>query len=154
MRIPDPLFPFVNRAVAALLHSPLHGVMSGNVMVIHFSGRKSGKRRWTPVRYLHGESGQVFALTGRETGWWHNFAGDGAGAPVQLQLAGERVAAEATASPDEHDQIDAALRRMLAAFPADAPYHGIVLKRGEPPTEAQIAEAVQRDVLVTFALAD
>ena len=152
MRIPDPLFPIVNRAVAALLHSPLHRVMSGSVMVVHFTGRKSGQRRWTPVRYLHGESGQVFSLTGSETGWWHNFAGDGAGAPVQLQLAGERVAAEATALPDENARIEAALRRMLAAFPADAAYHGIAFKRGEAPTEAQIAEAVARDVLVTFAL--
>lgn len=154
MRIPDPLFPLVNRVVAGLLHSPLHGLMSGNVMVIHFTGRKTGKPRWTPVRYLHCEAGGVFCLTGRETGWWHNFAGEAAGAPAALRLAGEQVAAKATAEVEDAALKEAALRRMLAAFPADAPYHGIVAKRGEAPSDEQIRQAVARDVLVTFALED
>ena len=154
MRIPDPLFPLVNRVVAGLLHSPLHGLMSGNVMVIHFTGRRTGKSRRTPVRYLHGDAGEVFCLTGRETGWWHNFAGEAAGAPATLRLAGEQVAARATAEAEDAARKEAALRRMLAAFPADAPYHGIVAKRGEAPTAEQIRQAVARDVLVTFALAD
>ena len=154
MPIPDPLFPFVNRVVGGLLRSPLHGLMSGNVMVIHFTGRRTGRPRWTPVRYLHGEAGEVFCLTGRETGWWPNFAGDAAGASVNLRLAGERVAARATAEAEDAARKEAALRRMLAAFPADAPYHGIVAKRGAAPTDEQIRQAVARDVLVTFALAD
>ena len=152
MRVPDPLFPFVNRVVAALLHSPVHGLMSGNVMVIHFTGRKTGKRRWTPVRYLHGEAGQVFCLTGRETGWWHNFTGNGA--PARLQLAGERVAAHATAIADDETRKEAAVRRMLAAFPGDAPYHGLKLEHGAEPTDEQIRQATSRDVLVTFTLDD
>lgn len=154
MRIPEPLFPLVNRAVAGLLHSPLHRLMSGNVMVIHFTGRKTGQPRWTPVRYLHGAASEVFCLTGRETGWWHNFAGDAAGASVALRLAGERVPAKATAEAEDAARKEAALRRMLTAFPADAPYHGIAGKRGEAPQDEQIRQAVARDVLVTFALTD
>lgn len=149
MRIPDMFFPVVNRVMRLLLHSPLHRLMSGNVMVLYFRGRRTGQRRWTPVRYLReGEDG-VICLTGRETGWWPNLLGE---APVELQLAGRRVAATAQALPDDAERKDAALRRMMERFPADAAYHGIVLRRGEAISEEQYRQAVARDVLVVFQL--
>ena len=149
MRIPDMFFPVVNRVMRLLLHSPLHRLMSGNVMVLYFRGRRTGQRRWTPVRYLReGEDG-VICLTGRETGWWPNLLGE---APVELQLAGRRVAATAQALPDDTERKNAALRRMMERFPADAAYHGIALRRGEGISEEQYRQAVARDVLVVFQL--
>ena len=148
MRLPEPLFPILNRAMKMLLNSPLHGLQSGSIMVVYFVGRKSGKRRSTPVRYLR-EADGLFCLTGRETGWWPNFLTP---TPVQLQLAGRRVAATAEALPDDAEAKAGAIRRMLAAFPGDAAYHEIKLKRGEAPTDAQLDHAVSRDVLVRFAL--
>ena len=149
MRIPEPLFPFINRVMKLLLHSPLHGVMSGSIMVLHFTGRRSGKRRSTPVRYLREGAGRVFCLTGRETGWWHNFR---AGAEVQLRIKGRTLRATAQALADDDAAKEAALRHMLSKFPSDAAYHGITLKRGQSPTDAQIRQAVARDVLVVFNL--
>ena len=151
MRIPDMFFPVVNRVMRLLLHSPLHRLMSGNIMVLYFRGRRSGRRRWTPVRYLREGEGSVFCLTGRETGWWPNLLDE---APVELRLAGRRVAATAQALPDDAQRKDAALRRMLGRFPADAAYHGIVLRRGEGISEEQYRQAVARDVLVVFQLAE
>ncbi len=149
MRIPDMFFPVVNRVMRLLLHSPLHRLMSGNVMVLYFRGRRTGQHRWTPVRYLReGEDG-VICLTGRETGWWPNLLGE---APVELQLGGRRVAATAQALPDDAERKDAALRQMMERFPADAAYHGIVLRRGEGISEEQYRQAVARDVLVIFHL--
>lgn len=147
MRIPEWFFPVVNRVVRLLLHSPLHGVMSGNIMVVYFRGRRTGRRRWTPVRYLPEGEGGVLCLTGRETGWWPNFLDPG---PVELQLAGRRVAATAQALPDDAERKNAALRRMLERFPADAAYHGIAARRGQPISEEQHRQAVARDVLVVF----
>lgn len=147
MRIPEWFFPVVNRVVRLLLHSPLHGVMSGNIMVVYFRGRRTGRRRWTPVRYLPEGEGGVLCLTGRETGWWPNFLDPG---PVELQLAGRRVAATAQALPDDAERKNAALRRMLERFPADAAYHGITARRGQPISEEQYRQAVARDVLVVF----
>lgn len=149
MRIPDMFFPVVNRVMRLLLHSPLHRLMSGNVMVLYFRGRRTGQRRWTPVRYLRDGEGGVICLTGRETGWWPNLLGE---ASVELQLAGRRVAATAQALPDDAQRKDAALRRMMERFPADAAYHGIALRRGEGISEDQYRQAVARDVLVVFQL--
>ena len=149
MRIPDMFFPVVNRVMRLLLHSPLHRLMSGNVMVLYFRGRRTGQRRWTPVRYLRDGEDSVFCLTGRETGWWPNLLGE---ASVELQLAGRRVAATAQALPDDAERKDAALRIMMERFPADAAYHGIVLRRGEAISEEQYRQAVARDVLVVLQI--
>ena len=148
MRVPEPLFPILNRIMKALLHSPLHGLMSGSIMVIHFTGRKSGRRRATPVRYLRDDDG-LFCLTGRETGWWPNFL---AAAAVELQVAGKRLTATARALPDDAEAKAAALRAMLARFPSDAAYHGMALKRGQAPSDEQMRDAIARDVLVRFAV--
>ena len=148
MRLPEPLFPILNRVMKVLLHSPLHGLMSGSIMVIHFTGRKSGQRRSTPVRYLRDDDG-LFCLTGRETGWWPNFL---AAAAVELQVAGKRLRATAQALPDDTGAKAAALGAMLARFPGDAAYHGMALKRGHTPTDEQMRTAIARDVLVRFAI--
>ena len=149
MRIPEPFFPIINRVMRLLLNSPLHGVMSGSVMVIYFTGRKTGRRRSTPVRYLREGEERVVCLTGRETGWWPNFLEP---RDVELQLAGRRVAARAHARPDDTEHKASVLRETLRRFPADAPYHGIVVKRGQEITPAQFEAAVARDVVVTFDL--
>ena len=149
MRIPEPFFPVINRFMRILLNSPLHRLMSGNVMVIYFTGRKTGRRRSTPVRYLRESDARVVCLTGRETGWWPNFL---APRDVELQLAGRRVAARARARPDDTAGKSAALAKTLERFPADAPYHGIVVKRGQEITPAQFEAGVARDVVVSFDL--
>ena len=147
MRIPESFFPIVNRVMRLLLNSPLHGLMSGSVMVIHYAGRKTGRPRWTPVRYLHESDDMIVCLTGRETGWWPNFLEP---RDVELQLAGRRIAARAHALPDDAVRKEAVMREVLARFPADAPYHGIVVKRRQQPSPEQFREAVARDVVVLF----
>ncbi len=149
MRIPEPFFPLINRVMRILLNSPLHGLMSGSVMVVYYTGRKTGKRRWTPVRYVREDDGIVVCLTGRETGWWPNFLGS---REVELQLAGQRLAARARADPDDTQRKSSVLRLVLQQFPGDAPYHGIVAKRGEEISAADFDQAVARDVVVSFEL--
>ena len=119
MRIPEPFFPVINRVMRLLLNSPLHGLMSGSVMVIYFTGRRTGRRRSTPVRYLREAESRVVCLTGRETGWWPNFLDP---CDVELQLAGRRVAALAHAQPDDTEHKTSVLRETLERFPADAPF--------------------------------
>ena len=148
MRVPEWLFPLANRVMALLLCSPLHFLASGSIMLVRFTGRRSGARRTTPVRYLREGERRLVCLTSRRTAWWHNFR---EAASVELQLAGRRVPATAEAFPEADVEIDAVLRRMLAAHPSDAAYHGIVGKRGVSD-EAQLRRAVANDVLVAFTL--
>ena len=148
MRVPEWLFPLANQVMALLLCSPLHFLASGSIMLVRFTGRRTGVRRATPVRYLREGESRLVCLTSRRTAWWHNFR---EAASVELQLAGRRVSATAEAFPEADVEIDAVLRRMLAAHPSDATYHGIVGRRGASDEE-QLRRAVANDVLVAFTL--
>ena len=47
----DFLYRIANPTVGAILRSPLHGVMSGSLLLLTFTGRRSGRRITTPVGY-------------------------------------------------------------------------------------------------------
>ena len=147
MRIPEFLFPLINRMMELLLRSPLHAVVSGSLMTIYFTGRRTGRARFTPVRYTRDDAGAVTCLTTRDTAWWQNFIEP---AEVGLQIGGRRVAAVAHAETGDRARIEAALRDALDRFPGDAPYHGLT----RSPTESAFAAAVALHVLVTFELRD
>lgn len=145
MRIPEPFFPLINRAMKVLLDSPLHGLMSNSILMIRFTGRRTGRVWSLPVRYLREDGGGLFCLTSRDAVWWQNFLEP---APVELQLAGERVAGMAHSVTADADRKEVALGRLLERFPGDAPYHGVSAR--DEGFEAAVADAV----LVHLALAD
>ncbi len=70
-----------------LLRSPLHFLASGRVMLITFTGRKSGKVYTTPVEYRRVENTVIFS-TQRNRVWWKNLQ-DNAG--VTLRIKGRKV---------------------------------------------------------------
>src|SRR5579884_1140426 len=52
-RAPDPrVMRFVNPVVAALLRSPLHGLLSRQVFLLTVTGRRSGRRFTLPLGYV------------------------------------------------------------------------------------------------------
>jgi deazaflavin-dependent oxidoreductase (nitroreductase family) len=151
MRIPEAFFPLINRLMKVLLASPLHSVVSGSLMTIHYIGRRSGRQLWTPVRYLREDDGALVALTSKSTGWWPNLVEPVA---VEVQVAGRRRKAIAQAFANDSQRTEPALRRALARFPGDAPYHGITAKRGSDTYQAQFEDAILNDVVVVFRLKD
>ncbi|MDA0273687.1 MAG: hypothetical protein O3C68_10605, partial [Proteobacteria bacterium] len=73
MKIPEPLFKFINLVVMALLKSPIHGFWSASLVVIGFRGRKTGKSYATPVRYVV-DAEVVQCFTSKDGDWWRNIA--------------------------------------------------------------------------------
>lgn len=90
--------PFMNRVMATVLRIPvLHRVMSGNILLLTFTGRKSGKTYTIPVGYWKRGSA-VTLLTKRFRSWWRNFQQP---APVKVHIGGRVYAGEARALTDE-----------------------------------------------------
>ena len=82
-----------NIAIKPLLKSPLHILASGRIMLITFTGRKSGKIYTTPVEYRRmGDTLLLFTQKGRE--WWHNLDG----APVTVRVHGQELRGQADIS--------------------------------------------------------
>ncbi len=144
----DSLMRVINRFPALLLRSPLHGVMSGGVLLLSFVGRRSGQRYTTPINYLR--EGDAILMT-TDSPWWRNVRG---GAPVTLRLQGRDRAATAEVITDEAE-VAAALRAMLRRFPRYGTFANIRRQPDGSPNEGDIANAVRSGrVVVRARLAD
>jgi hypothetical protein len=86
---PKILFKLLNPLMKLILNSPLHGGMSKQVMVLSFTGRKTGKRYSTPVSYTWEEDRVIVVTFGP---WWKNFKDP---APVQMRIQGKSVSGTA-----------------------------------------------------------
>lgn len=87
-------YRILNPTLKFLLRSPLHRAMSGGMMLLYFTGRKTGKRYDIVLAY-HEEGGKLYTFS--SSPWSRNFIG---GAPVTLRLRGEMVPATATVVDD------------------------------------------------------
>ena len=126
----------MNKIVRWLLHSPLHGVLSPWLILVTYTGRKSGKTYTTPVSYVK-SGGAVMFFTAHK--WWHNFE---ARSPVTLRIKGRdlRGVAEAVADPDE---IEPVVRAFLEEKGTGSAWViGLKLKGKTIPTRDELARVI------------
>ena len=134
----------INKVPAAILRSPLHGLMSKRYLLLSSTGRKSGTTYMTPVAYL--SEGDAF-LMATDSPWWKNLR---SGAPETMWVEGCEYQGTADAITD-HAEVTRVLGRFLEAQPGYAKYVG--LKSGPDgrmnPVEV---EAVARERVVVRLL--
>jgi len=84
--VPPAVFErLVNPLVTLLLRSPLQFLASDALLLITFTGRKSGREYTTPVGYEQLD-GTLYVTTQTDRVWWRNLRG---GAEVSVRLRGE-----------------------------------------------------------------
>lgn len=114
-----------NPFVGLILRSPLHGILSADVLLIRYRGRKSGKTYTLPVQYVQSENA-IYILPGSPKNkiWWRNLKAD---APVEILLRRQRLQAKAGLLVGQADlgRISEALALYLERFPAAARLHGV-----------------------------
>lgn len=133
--------PIVNRTMKLILRSPLHGMVSKSVLLISFTGRKSGKTYTTPVSYSQfGDQVHIFT----HSTWWKNLR---SGTPVSLRLRGQELQGLPEPVEDKH-AIAAGLAEHLRKVPSDARYYGVTFDdQGNPRTD-EVEKAVQSVVMI------
>ena len=144
MKIPEPLFKFINPMMALLLRSPLHFMVSGNLMLITFVGKRTGRSYTTPVRYVR-DGATVRCFSSRGTRWWRNLVG---GAEVTLTIRGTRGRYRANVIVDDPQRIEELLKAYLAQYPQDAAYHEIKLNKNRTRNADDLSRAVAVAVVV------
>jgi deazaflavin-dependent oxidoreductase (nitroreductase family) len=143
------IYKIANPFVKALLRSPLHGIASKNVALLHFRGRKSGREFVTPLSYVR-ENGIVCLLSAHGTHWWMNLREEGT--PVSIEIARETVTGKARLWDGDSEALRERVRRYLTALPRDAKVYGIKLDESNRPVEESLAEVAPELVFVEVEL--
>jgi len=142
----------LNPLVVALLRSPLHGVASKGLMVLSWTGRRSGRRFSIPVGYQRdGDAVIVLISKPTEKRWWKNFREPWA---AELLIRGRvREATGAVVEPGSEEffeRVETTLRRL----PWMGGQLGIEYRRGVALTDEQRGVLRQRCWVVRFELGD
>jgi deazaflavin-dependent oxidoreductase (nitroreductase family) len=121
-----------NSIIKGLLKSPFHFFVSRNMMLITYTGRKSGEQHTTPVNYFpaQDEQGEYLATTSlAERIWWRNLRGS---APVTVRLKGRDWQASAQVIEDEQGVAEG-MYQFLSQSPGVARYFQVALdENGQP----------------------
>ena len=133
--------------VSWLLHSPLHRLVSKEVMFISLTGRKSGKTVATPTNYLR-DGNALWVVSWRDRNWWKNLRG---GAQVRVLLAGDNREGFGQVLEDE-EAVAQSLNSYYEKVPRMAKYVEINLDEMQRPIQKDCKEAAQKLVMVKIDL--
>ena len=136
-----------NPIMKSLLRSPLHPLVSKNIMLMTYTGRKSGKSYTTPMNYLSMEDA-LYTTSTRERVWWRNLRG---GAEVTLRLHGKDVPARAE-SLEDPKEVARYIFRMFEVNPRLAKYMDIRIDLDGTPNLEDVARLAQERIMVRTVL--
>jgi hypothetical protein len=141
-----------NPLVRLILRSPLHGMMSGSLLLITYKGRRSGKEYSLPVQYVQ-DNRTIYTIVGMHEvkTWWRNLRH---GAPVQLLLKSTRVIGEAVILEGdfEAEAIAKALNLYLRRFPAAAKKRDIRIYEDGSFNQEDVRQAASSTVVIGVEL--
>ena len=135
---PATLIRLGNPLVRLLARSPLHGMLDGSVVLLHVTGRKTGRRYDVPVNYTDID-GRLTVVT--IAGWRVNLRG---GADVEVTWRGGRRRMHALLEEDPAP-VAVSYQTVIDRLGWDkARRHlGISMPEGRPPTVLELKDAAQ-----------
>ena len=142
---PDRILRAVNPLLRRLLRTPIAGAARKQLMVLSFTGRKSGRQYSIPVS-AHQIDGDLYALAG--AAWKNNFAG---GAPAEVLHDGKEVTMRGELIKDPAVVADL-YHRCALSYGASGAQRMMGLKFNVPgiPTLEQFRAAVDQNRLVAI----
>lgn len=136
----------INPFMAMILRSPLHRLLSSSMLMLTFTGRKTGKQFTIPVGYTR--EGNTLILFSSKS-WWKNLRNDGR---VAIHLQGRKRAGRAEVIEDRAAVVEAA-ERLVAAYGLKEAGRRIGLALDTPPpTPVELAAALEDRVAIRLIL--
>ncbi|WP_433304121.1 nitroreductase/quinone reductase family protein [Actinoplanes sp. CA-030573] len=150
-RIQPPKAPYrvVNAVMRWLLRSPRRSRQVGrHLLLLHVTGRRTGRRLDLPVAYREAGDGRLMVLT--NSGWRVNLRG---GSQVAVTMRGTRRPARAELVEDP-ETVATVYRRLIdeVGYRTAGRRMGIRINVPRTPTVAELAEAARRDGLAVIYL--
>lgn len=126
-----------NPLAKRILRSPLHSIMSRRLLLITFTGRKTGRRFTTPVAYMR--QGDVL-LIGAGGSWWKNLRDGG---PTPVRVRGRDYVGVTEIVRDEAGIFEA-YQEILAHNPTQARFMDVRIDPNGQPNADDLRQALQR----------
>jgi hypothetical protein len=141
------MFKVMNPMMTALLRSPLHGALSGMLMLLSYEGRKTGKRYTHPVGYFQWDGEAVVAYTSAR--WWTNLTD---GRTVTLRIKGRTYQATPTVIRQREEMIQTVAELFTRLGPRKAGMLPLGLPKDRQPTEEELHSIPSGGTFVRFKL--
>ena len=136
----------INPLMTLLLRSGLHAWVSRDILLLTFTGRKTGKSYTTPLSYIR-KGAAVYCFTGSP--WWKNLREP---VSVELLLQGTVMTGTAVATANDPEAVVEPLRQFLIRVPRDARFYGIELDSDGRPDPHELERAAAAAVMIRIDL--
>ena len=145
---PQRLINLVNPLVRAVLQSPLHGTLDSALLLLHITGRKTGRRYDIPMSYVGIDDRHLIVIT--QHTWRVNARG---GADVEVTYRGHRQMMPGDLDEDP-TSVTAALHRVIERIGWKAAQRRLGLKVhvGRTPSLRELEAAVREFKLASLTL--
>ena len=141
-------FRLVNPLTRAIARSPLHPLISDNIVVLIFPGMKSGRIYSIPVSYLEISGKEMVCLTDRPYIWWRNLINN---KNIQILLRGKLLNANVEVEFENDNLIAEKLKEMCLHSKVDA-YFANVKFKNNVPIEEDIIAASSKMTLIKLSI--
>ena len=138
----------VNPFVALLARSPLHFIISNQVLVIQFKGRRSGKSYLVPVSYHEHESSYT-CVTLRSNIWWRNLKGL---SHTKIWLQGKLTDVKIDLEFNNDQIVESTLRDLVTNNKVDAYFAKIKLNKDGSPDLDDLSNAAKLHTVLKFTV--
>ena len=141
-------FRLVNPLTRAIARSPLHPLISDNIVVLIFPGIKSGRIYSIPVSYLETSDKEMVCLTDRPYIWWRNLINN---KNIQILLRGKLLNTNVEVEFENDNLIAEKLKEMCLHSKVDA-YFANVKFKNNVPIEEDIIAASSKMTLIKLSI--
>ncbi len=137
-------YRLINFWMNRLLRSPWHGFVSKRIMIVNYTGRKSGKSYSVPVSYYH-DGEVIYCFTNGS--WRHNFTAE---ASASLRIRGRDYPVVGSIVYGGHEQQVDVMSAYFKAVPQDRKFYGVHRGSDGEPIREEVEKALGRIDIIRF----
>jgi len=138
-----------NFVTRPLLRSRLHPLLSGQLMVLSYTGGRSGHSYSFPIGYFDWDAGEVISFSSRK--WPFGLAG---ARDLELQIRGTSQPARPDVTRDPKEKSDLLREFAERKGPRTARRLMLGLPGDRPPTQQELDDAATKTTIVRFRFSD
>ena len=138
------LFRFINPIVRLILKSPIHFLISHQILLFRVIGRRSKKIFEIPASFAHINDSLV-CVTLRENIWWKNFKNI---ETQEIYFKGKKINKNISINFTDNAFVREKLKELIEHNPIDAFFAGVKLDKNKVPNSADLDKAAELHTVI------